>query len=136
MAAVFFQTLNVGVQQILPADTTSYKTLLTAGASGAQVNSITVHSTDTSARDVLLAVTVSGTDYPIGTVSIPASTGNTNAIPAINLLTATNIAAALNSDVNGNRVLMLPANATLRAKVLVAVTAARAISFVAQGQNL
>lgn len=136
MAAIFYQTSNVGVVQILPADTTTYKTLLTAGANGSIVTNISVHSTDTSAKDVVLTVTVSGTDYPIGTVAIPLRTGDTNAAPSMNLLAATNIASAFNLDVNGNRYLELPANATLRVKAGSTVTTAKAISFRAEGKNL
>jgi hypothetical protein len=136
MAAVYYQTSNVGVVQILPADTTSYKTLLTAGANGTVVTNISVHSTDTAAKDVILAVTVSGTDYPKGTVSIPLRTGDTSSAPSVNLLTMTNIASCFNTDVNGNRYLELPANATLRVKVGSTVTTAKAISFIAEGKNL
>jgi hypothetical protein len=136
MAAIFLQTVNVGVQQILPADTTTYKTLLTAGASGARVDAIFVHSTDTSAKDVILALTVSGTDYPIGTVAIPLRTGDTNSAPSINLLNMANISPAFGMDVNGNKFLWMPAGATLRAKAGSTVTTAKAISFIAQGQNL
>jgi len=136
MAAIFYQTSNVGVVQILPADTTSYKTLLTAGASGSVVTNISVHSTDTSAKDVTLTVTVSGTDYPIGIVSIPANTGNANNIASLNFLEQTNITSAFNRDVNGNKYLELPSNATLRVKVGTTVTTAKAISFRAEGKNL
>jgi len=135
-AANFYQTSNVGVVQILPADTTTYKTLLTAGSLGSIVTNISVQSTDTAAKDVVLTMTVSGTDYPIGTVAIPLRTGDTNSAPSINLLNLANISPAFNVDNNGNRYLELPALATLRVKVTATLTAAKAISFIAAGKNL
>lgn len=136
MAAIFYQTSNVGAVHILPADTTTSKTLLTAGANGSVVTNISVHSTDTAAKDVTLLVTVGATDYPIGTVAIPLRTGDTNSAPSINLLALANISPAFNTDVNGNRYLELPANAILKVKAGTTVTAAKAISFRAEGKNL
>ncbi len=136
MAAIFYQSLNIGAVQILPADTTTYKTLVTAGASGAKVDLIRVHSTDTAAKEVTLTLTISGTDYPIGTVSIPLRTGDTTSAPSLNFLDQTNITASFKRDVNGNKFLEMPANSTLRVKVSSTVTTAKALSFIAEGRNL
>lgn len=130
----FLGSVKVSAVQILPADTTSLKTLFTAGASGSKVNAIFVSSTDTSARDVQLVMTIGGTDYIIGTHTVPINTGNTNAAPALNLLSVSSISPAFAHDQDGNHHLLLPASATLRVRLASgAVTASRVINFIAQG---
>ena len=72
---IFPQTVKNYVAQILPADTTTKKTLVTGATNGTKIESITVASTDTSARDLLLYLTVSAVDYLLGTVAIPINSG-------------------------------------------------------------
>lgn len=129
---IFPQLIVTPMQQILPADTTSLKTLCTAGANGTKIERITVTSTDTSAKDLQLVVTSGGTDYIIGTASIPANSGNTNALPTVSLLEHAQF-VGLAGDANGNKYLYLAAGAVLKAKALSAVTTARAINIFVQG---
>lgn len=130
---IFSQTIKNGVVQILPADTTTLKTIFTAGSDGAALNNLMIHSTDTSAKDVILYVTFGGIDIPIGTISIPANSGNTNSLPMVSALSHANL--VLNTDVNGNKILWLEAGAILKAKAASTVTTAKAITFFAQAGN-
>lgn len=130
---IFSQTIKNGAVQILPADTTTLKTIFTAGSDGAIVNNLMIHSTDSSAKDVLLYVTFGGIDSQIGTISVPANSGNTNALPMIAAFAHANL--VLNTDVNGNKILWLESGAILKAKVSSTVTTAKAITFFAQAGN-
>ena len=128
---VFPQTIKTNVAQILPADTTTLKTLITAPANGVRVDSILISSTDTSARDLQLVVTISSVDYVLGTLQIPANAGFTNAVPTVGAFQHSQL-VGLNTDVNGNKFLFLASGATLKVKALTTVTAAKAISVIAQ----
>lgn len=128
---IFPQNIKNGAVQILPADTTTLKTLITPSANGARVDSLLVSSTDTTARDLQLYVTKDAVDYLIGTISIPANTGNTNALVMINAFAHTNIGPFLTNDLNGNKVLFLESGSVLKAKTLTTVTAAKAVNLFA-----
>lgn len=130
---VFPQTIsNFSAVQILPADTTTLKTLVTPGANGCKIENILVHSTDTSAKDLVLVVTKGGTDFPLATLSIPANSGNTNALIPISLFQHAML-VGLNTDAFGNKYLYLGSGSVLKAKVATTVTAAKAISLFPQG---
>ncbi len=128
---VFPQSIKNGQVQILPADTTSLKTIYTAAANGSVISSIFLASTDTTSRDVQFYVTIGGTDYLLATISCLLNSGNTNAVPLISVLDHANFATQV-VDAHGNRCLYLASGSVLKAKALVAVTAAKAISIFAQ----
>lgn len=131
---IYPQTLMSGVAQILPADTSSLKTLYTAGTNGSKIETILVTNTDsTSAYLITLTVVISATNYIIGTVNVPLSSGNTNAAPAINILSNSNI--PLNKDSNGNPYLYLATGAILKVNSSTTVTTAKVLSFLAQGED-
>jgi hypothetical protein len=136
-APVYFGTIANDVAQLVNgsgADT--YITLYTAPASGSVVESIAVTSTDTSARDITIAVQKGGTDYPIGTMTIPINAGSIAATAAIDFLNSVQCPWS-RFDANGNRVLYLETGSVLRVKVLTtAVTAAKAISFFVQSREV
>jgi uncharacterized protein YjiK len=131
---IFPQLIKSPAVQILPADTTTLKTLVTAGADGTIVNELLISSTDTSARDLAVYVTISAVDYLIGTVSIPANAGNSNSIPSVGFFDSANL-TFLQTDNNGHKFLMLETGAVLKVKTLTTVTAAKAIQVVAQAGN-
>lgn len=128
---IFPQVIKTSVAQILPADTTSLKTLVTADADGTRIDNILITSTDTAARDLQFVVTISAVDYVVGTLSVPANSGFTNAVVTLNVLGNAQF-AALSTDVNGNKVLFLGTGAVLKVKSLTTVTAAKVISIIAQ----
>lgn len=129
---IFPQTVKQGAVQILPADTTSLKTIYTAPANGSRVDNILITSTDTSSKDIQLVVTISSTDYVLGTIAVPANSGFTNSVVSLNMLAHSNLTSALNSDNNGNKYLFLASGSILKIKALTTVTAAKAINVVAQ----
>ena len=135
---IFPQTIKNYAVQILPADTTTLKTLVTGATNGTKVEMINIASTDTAARDVQFWMTISAVNYLICTIPIPANSGNTNALLAQGLL-ASLISTSpylpffqFPLDSNGNRYLYVASGSELKVAVLTTVTAAKTISFLAQ----
>lgn len=128
---VFPQSIKNGAVQIANADASNLKTIITPGANGSRVDCLLVSSTDTTARDLQLVVTKGGVDYIIGTLSVPANTGNTNAVAMINALAHANIGPYLINDLNGNKILFLESGSVLKAKTLTTVTSARFVNLFA-----
>lgn len=129
---IFPQTVKNYVAQILPADTTTVKTLVTGAANGTKIEALTIASTDTAARDVVLVLTVSAVVYILATIAIPANSGNTNALPAIDVLRSAQI-PGLSFDSNGNKMLYVASGAVLGIKAATTVTAAKEIDVYAYG---
>ena len=129
---IYPQTLKNYVVQIANADASTLKTLVTGATNGTKIECINVTTTDTTARDVQLYITISAVDYLLGTVNIPANSGNTNALVSVNLLTALNFPSCA-VDANGNRYVYVANGATLRVSSLTTVTSAKVINFVASG---
>lgn len=132
--AMYPAALQNGKVQILPADTTTNKTVVTAGAQGTKVSSLIITSTDTSARDVLIGIANGGTTFPLGMISIPITAGNTNAIPAVNGFAVQSGGGGIQGlavDSNGNPYLDLVSGDTLIVAAQSTVTTAKAISVIA-----
>lgn len=126
-----FLTKNIktpGVK-LLSADSNTLKTLYTAAADDAVVKSIMVSSTDTAALSIQLLVAKGADDYLLCQVSLPANSGNSSTIPAINLLSGI-YAPGLPRDQANNPILPLEAGAVVKVKVVGTITAAKEISVV------
>ena len=133
---VYAQTVNNGSVQILPADTTSLKTILTAATDGTIVEKLLVTSSDTAAKDLQVYITVGGVDYLIGTMTVPANSGFTASIPSLNFFQHSQVSSSVNQDSNGNKYLRMMTGEVLKAKVLSSVSASKAIYLRAEGGNL
>lgn len=112
---------------IVNADAQTQKTGYTAGANGSKIIAIIATSTDTSSRDVQISLTNGGTSYPIGTKTVPLSSGTVAGTNAVNLLDTTNM-VGLPIDSDGNPFLYLISGDTLTFSALVSVTAAKTIA--------
>ncbi len=124
---IFPQTINSSSQQILPADTTTLKTLYTGGANGSKVESILLTNTDTvAAYAIQFSVTISAVTYLLGTVNVPISSGNTIIAPAINALQSANL--PLSFDAFGNPYLYLASGAVLKINSLTTVNTGKIVS--------
>lgn len=130
----FTQNLKLSGVKILPADTTTLKTLFTAGSNDSVVKAINVQSTDTAAKIVNLYVNDGTTDFLIGAVNIPLNSGNTGAVAAIDLLGGT-LMPSLPYDANGKRILPLPAGDSLKVSVQATVTASREITVICMAED-
>jgi hypothetical protein len=121
--------------QILPADTSSLKTIATGGANGTKINAINVASTDTSDRVVQFGIYVGSTLFILGTKTIPLASGTTAGTPSVALLNLTDL-PGLPVDSDGNPYLFLSdASSSLQIKSLTTVTTAKEIDVVASGAD-
>jgi hypothetical protein len=84
---IFPLTIQTYAVAVVPADTTTEKTLVTAGAYGTRIDVISVTSTDTSAQTFKVLVNDGATSYQIGEVVVPITSGTdgvTLAVKALN----------------------------------------------------
>jgi hypothetical protein len=133
LAPTFVKQPRRGLAQIANADGSSQKTVVTAGGNGSKVLSLYATSTDTSARDVQIAIVRSATTYILGTVSVPANSGNTNSAPTVDLLQTLASspqlpAGMLPIDNDGQHFLFVESGDTLVVLALTTVTAAKVVS--------
>jgi len=130
---IFPQTIKSSEVQILPADTSSLKTLYTAGANGSRIEAIYATNTDTAAAYAIqLTVVESATNYLLGTINLPLSSGNTTAAPTVNLFNA-GTQLVLNKDSDGNPYIYLESGAVLKVNSTTTVNSGKILSFVANG---
>lgn len=129
------QAVNSGAVQILPADTTTLKTVVTAGANGTKVVSVNAASNDTAARVLILWRTRAGVDYAIGSTAIPITAGRDAAgiVPPVDLLL---IVASLAVDNDGQKYLLLKSGDTLRVSSTSTITAAKQIDVTSDAADL
>lgn len=113
---------------ITSADGTGEKTLYTAGANGALVDSVAVVSDDTADAVINVIVNDGSTSYSIGQVNVLAGAGTDGVAKAQNLLNLQDIPAL---QINGG--LALGPNAVLKVSANSTVTAAKTVTFTAIG---
>jgi hypothetical protein len=124
----FIDGINTLFTKFTDADTTTSKTIFTAGADGSVVYNVNVASDDTAAINLKLNVTNGGVDYLLGNVNVPITAGFTGAIPAVALLTAggaTRLIPGTVVDNNGNACLYLKSGDTLEAACTATMTAGK-----------
>lgn len=107
-------------------DGTTLKTLYTVPADDANLLQLSITSSDTAARDLMLYINVGGTDILIGHIDIPASAGSNGIVVAVDGLN--NALPALVDDTTINKYLPLKGGTILKAGMLSAVTTATQIN--------
>jgi hypothetical protein len=123
------QTPKHGVVQIANADASNQKTVVTAGSNGAKLVALYASTTDTSARDVQIAIVRSGTTYILGTTTVPANSGNTAGTAMVDLLGSVVFPTGmLATDGDGRKYLFLESGDTLVVLALTTVTSGKIIS--------
>ena len=127
---VFVQTPKLGVIQIANADASANKTVATGGTNGSKVTSLTLASTDTSARIVLVGVARSGTTYNLGAVTVPITAGTDGVTLTINAFSPL-VIPGLPVDNDGQPYLFLSASDTLVVNASTTVTSGKVISAIA-----
>ena len=124
---------STGVK-IVPADTTTLKTLWTAGANGSKVTAVGA-SSDSSATEVVQLWFNNGTiDILLGTKQLAISAGFITGTPAFNWFDGVQI-PWLPIDKDGQRYLILPAGGLLKVAATVTITAAKTIYHTAIGTD-
>lgn len=124
VAPIFVKNPSAGTPAVFAAaDTTTKKSLYTAGAEGARLDAIYCSSNDTAAINLEFHITIGGTDYYIGVVNIPISAGYGAVVKVDAVTTLAPLLAYL----------VLPASGILKANCLVTMTAAKVCTVVPQG---
>ena len=129
---IYPQTIKNWAVQILPADTTTIKTIATGGTNGSVIEMLTVSSSDTVARDLVFYLNDGTTNYRLFTLNIPINSGNTNAIASVAPFNST-LWPAVPFNNSGNKFIYVANGWSLRVNSTVAVSATRSIDIVAHG---
>lgn len=138
---IFTQTVKNWAVQILPADTTTFKTLVTGGTNGSIVEMINAYSTDTTLREVQLALSDGTTTFPMITVTVAVNAGNTSTVAGAppNLLSGgapfllPGNWSAPPIDYTGSKYIYVANGWTLKVRAVTTVTAAKELDIVCQG---
>ncbi len=110
-------------QQFTSADTTTKKTLVTAGSNGSRVDMIACDTNDTTAVNLAFYIGHSGTDYYIGNVSVPIGSGYTTVIRVEAIATLSPVLGYI----------ALGPSDTLKVNCVATMTAAKTTDVVAMG---
>ena len=131
---IFPQTIQNWAVQILPADTTTKKTLVTGGANGTKIEAINVASDDTASKNLQFYLSDGATDYLLTWVAIAATSGFTTTVPSVAPLQSTQF--PLNwFDANGNKCYMLKSGWSLKVAVSATMTTAKTMHITAIGSD-
>jgi len=129
----FVTTPKIGVVQFLNADAANTKkTVVTAGASGSKVTSLTVASTDTVARVAQMWLTRAAVSYLLTSRSVPAGSGSDGTLNSVDVM---GLWEGLPYDSNGLPYLLLESGDTLQVSLTTQVTAAKEVDITAVGAN-
>lgn len=131
----FPQAVNFGIGQITNGDTTTLKTIWTAGANGSLLQALFLSSTDTADRTINFYITRSATDYLVCTITATANSGNSATIAAIDVLRHAML-QGLMYDMAGNRQLRLKSGDVLKFASTATITANKLITCFADGEDL
>lgn len=115
--------VNAGVT-IVAADTTTKKTIYTAGGDGGRIDGILVCSDDTSAVNLAFYIYDGATDFYIGNVNIPVGSGYT---------TVAKVDALSTLKPSSQSFIQMKAGNILKANAVATVTAAKTVTIVAIG---
>lgn len=83
---VFTDTVVRGSARFLPADTTTVKTVLTAGTDGTRIDYLLISSSSSAAEAVTIYLNDGTYDIPIATVEVPIGAGTLTTETAVNVL--------------------------------------------------
>lgn len=122
VATPFFPQLPKSyTKQIVAADTTTTVDVFTAATNGTRIDAIAVTMTFATAVDLLLYINNGTTDFLLGRIQIPVSSGNTNSAPTVFPLNSNQL-SGLCVDGFGNPYLFLTGGFKLRASVSATLT--------------
>lgn len=124
---------NAGVT-FVNADSTTAKTLFTAGANDSNLKGLVITTDDTSSVNVQVKLRTGGVDYPLGTVRAVTLSGTDGAANAIDGLNSTAM-PGLPVDGASKRYIPLMTGDTIKVNPVAAVTAGKTLWITALGEN-
>jgi len=138
-APVFPQAPFLGLQNIMNADASNKKTVVTGAANGSKVVALMATSTETAnARVIQVFITRGTSSYLLTSVNVPLNSGFDGSTPGIDLLNQSNLPGLPFGGavgVDGAAYLYLQYNDTLQVSSTTTVTAGKEIDIVAIGTN-
>lgn len=127
----FIATPKTPAQSFVNADGTSFKSVMSAGASGSRIDTLIGTNTDTgNAYVVQFAIQKSAVDYVIGEVNIPIGAGTNGSAKSVAMLNATDIPGLTYTE---NGAVYLETGCVLRARVKTAVAGVNTVQIVGVG---
>jgi hypothetical protein len=124
----FISTPQTPAAQFANADSTTFKTVFTAGASGSRVDSLFCTNTDTAnAYVVQLALQKSAVDYVLGEVTVAIGSGTNGTAKSVALLNPSDIPGLTYTE---GGALFLATGVALRARVKTAVAGSNTVQIV------
>lgn len=130
----FTKDLRAKPTSFANADGTTAKQIFDPSTEGSRVDGIVITSTDTVARTILIQINNGSVISKLGHINVPAGAGTDGSTPAVSGLNRGNL-PWLKIDANGNPYLNLNSGMNLEAGMLVAITAAKAITVTVLGAN-
>lgn len=126
--ASFISVPKTPVVAFVNADGTGFKSLLSAGALGSRIDSISASNSDAANPYVLqIALQISGVDYVIGESVVPAGAGTNSTVKSASLLNMADIPALATTE---GSALWLASGVTLRVRSKTAVAGANVLHIV------
>lgn len=118
------------------ADGTSTKTLIQSSTYNRRVYGISAFSSDATARSLTLKLNDGTTSRTIGTISIPANSGNTTSISALDIIAHSNVYPILGKqyDMSAQPFFHLPAGWSVEGSFVTAITSGANINFNSHGE--
>lgn len=130
---IFPQTITNAAVAIVNSDGTNKKTVYTGATNGSKIESISITSTDTTARVLNVYITVSGTDYQVGTINVPITAGTDAAATAsVSMLENTVMMPWIRKDSSGRPYIYLASGSVLKVASQTTLTSNKEIDLVAQ----
>jgi hypothetical protein len=135
----FFSTPKPSQVNVVNADGTSAKTIVTGASSSSsiatKITALTVASDDTSSRIFKISKVRSATSYFLCAVTVPAGAGTDGSTGSVNCF-STSVIPGLPVDNDGQAYVMLASGDTLTATLSTgSVTAAKTVSFIAEAAD-
>lgn len=126
---LFASTPNNGKVTIVNADGSNQKTVYTGAAGGSKIFAMILNSTDTVLNhDVQISILRGGTNYPLGTISVPLNSGFNSGVAGINAFAPGQL-PGLPVDSDGNpEILLNDASDSLQISSATTMTAATMIT--------
>lgn len=123
---IFPLVVQTSAIAIVNADGTGEKALVTAGANGTRVDTVSITSTDTATVTLTVMLHDGTTSYAAGEIAVPAGSGTNGSTPAAKVLSAEYLPWL---DASGS--LFLKTGWSLRVAAKAAVTSAKTVTLVA-----
>ena len=123
---IFPLTVQTSAATIVNADGTGEKALVTAGANGTRVDTVSITSTDSAAVTLAVRVNDGTTSYAVGEIAVPAGAGTNGSALAVKGLS---LAFLPWLDASGS--LFLRTGWSLRVAAKAAITSTKTVTLVA-----